>query len=98
MEWFFFSLGRLCKMCQLSYTVNLLFPDFAKVCEQSTDFHFPDLEKQFEKIEFDVIRANEWRNNQKQADEGDKVSIKSSGSSSSEVSGCVEIVINISMA
>jgi len=60
--------------------------DFAAVCEQSTDFHFPNLEKQFENIERNVIRANEWRSNQKMAngEDGDKASIKSSGSSSSE--------------
>ena len=51
----------------------------------STDFHFPDLEQQFERIELDVIKANEWRAMQKQADEGDRISLKSSGSSSSEV-------------
>lgn len=51
----------------------------------STDFHFPDLEQQFERIELDVVKANEWRAAQRLADEGDRISIKSSGSSSSEV-------------
>ena len=51
----------------------------------STDFHFPDLEQQFERIEQDVVKANEWRTAQKQTDEGDRISLKSTGSSSSEV-------------
>lgn len=58
--------------------------EFAKVCSMSTDFHFPDLEQQFERIELDVVKANEWRAAQRLADEGDRISIKSSGSSSSE--------------
>ena len=65
----------------------VLFTDFARVCEQSTDFHFPDLEQQFTRIEVDVLKGSEWRLQQKQAAEaeGDRISLKSSGSSSSEV-------------
>ncbi|KAI0225809.1 hypothetical protein LSAT2_023442 [Lamellibrachia satsuma] len=58
--------------------------EFAKVCEQSTDFHFPSLEQQFERIEADVLTANEWRAQQKLSEEGDRISVRSSGSSSSE--------------
>ena len=57
--------------------------DFANVCEQSTDFHFPDLEKQFERIEYDVTRANEWRAKQKENEMDDEASIKSASSNSS---------------
>ena len=57
------------------------------MCQESTDFHFPDLEQQFERIEQEVVKANEWRQQQKLASEegGDQISVKSSGSSSSEV-------------
>ena len=65
--------------------IDLCYVDFAQVCQQSTDFHFPDLEQQFERIEKDVIRANEYRAHQKLSEDGDKISVKSSGSSSSEV-------------
>ncbi|XP_064618656.1 protein C12orf4 homolog [Lineus longissimus] len=58
--------------------------EFAKVCEQSSDFHFPDLEQQFQRIEQNVIKGNEWRTQQKLLEEGDKISIKSSGSSGSQ--------------
>ena len=61
--------------------------DFAKVCEQSTDFHFPTLEQQFESIEQAVIEGNEARAQKKMAaegtTEGDKISIKSVGSAGS---------------
>ena len=67
--------------------LSLVFVDFAAVCQQSSDFHFADLEQQFEQIEQEAIKANEWRAQQKlTAEEGDKISLKSSGSSSSEVS------------
>ena len=68
------------------WDLHCIFAEFASVCQQSTDFHFPDLEQQFEKIEFDVMKANEWRTLQKLSEEGDQISVKSSSSGSSEVS------------
>ncbi len=63
-----------------------LFSDLAAVCQQSTDFHFADLEQQFERIEQDVMKANEWQASLKVSEEGaDRISVKSSSSSSSEV-------------
>lgn len=58
--------------------------EFARVCEQSSDFHFPDLEQQFAKVEEELICANEFRSQKKLLEESDKISIKSSSSSSSE--------------
>ncbi|CAH1795039.1 unnamed protein product [Owenia fusiformis] len=55
--------------------------EFAKLCQQSTEFHFPDLEKQFQAIEENIIAGNEWRQNK--IEEPDQVSIKSGGSNSS---------------
>ncbi|XP_053380713.1 protein C12orf4 homolog [Mercenaria mercenaria] len=77
--------NTLCGMIMLvdnrlnSYTG--LKKEFAKVCERSTDFHFPNLEKQFTKIEEELKHAGETR--KKSVEDGDKVSLKSSGSSSS---------------
>lgn len=59
--------------------------DFSKVCEQSTDFHFPDLEQQFAIIEQELALANEHRHQHKHSEDADKVSLKSSSSTSSEV-------------
>lgn len=58
--------------------------DFSKVCEQSTDFHFPDLEQQFAIIEQELALANEHRQQHKHLEDADKVSLKSSSSTSSE--------------
>ncbi|KAJ8319300.1 hypothetical protein KUTeg_004391 [Tegillarca granosa] len=58
--------------------------EFARVCEQSSDFHFPDLEQQFAKVEEEHVFANEFRSQKKLLEESDKISIKSSSSSSSE--------------
>lgn len=58
--------------------------DFSKVCEQSTDFHFPDLEQQFAIIEQELALANEHRQQHKLSEDADKVSLKSSSSTSSE--------------
>lgn len=58
--------------------------DFSKVCEQSTDFHFPDLEQQFAIIEQELALANEHRQQHKHSEDADKVSLKSSSSTSSE--------------
>lgn len=58
--------------------------DFSKVCEQSTDFHFPDLEQQFAIIEQELALANEHRHQHKHSEDADKVSLKSSSSTSSE--------------
>lgn len=60
--------------------------DFAQVCEQATDFHFPDLEQQFTQIESKMGVANEWRLMRKLSDPDvtDSISVKSSGSSNSD--------------
>lgn len=58
--------------------------EFAKVCERSTDFHFPNLEQQFLVIEEQVTKASEVRAAKKLAEEGDRISLKSTSSSSSD--------------
>lgn len=58
--------------------------EFAKVCERSTDFHFPNLEQQFLVIEQQVNKASEVRAAKKLAEEGDRISLKSTSSSSSD--------------
>ena len=78
-------------------SLSCIISAFARVCEQSTDFHFPDLDQQFLIIEHELSLANEHRVQRKQAEEGDKISIKSSGSSGSNdtqvnyVSGLVNL-------
>ena len=80
-------------ICKRLFIFKYLYPhdnvccvaEFAKVCEQSTDFHFPSLEQQFERIEADISTANEWTAQRKLSEEGDKISVRSGGSSSSEV-------------
>lgn len=60
--------------------------EFAKVCEQSTDFHFPNLEQQFEQIEQSVLEAKDWRLRKKTLNldgDGDRLSLKSYGSAAS---------------
>ena len=84
--------------------------EFARVCEQSTDFHFPELERQFQDIEDGVLQANEWRMQQRHhqgavsmssTEDGDRISLKSSGSASSgsEVClfklACLRVMLNI---
>ncbi|XP_013416133.1 protein C12orf4 homolog [Lingula anatina] len=61
--------------------------DFARICENSTDFHFPDLESQFQHVEESVIEANKWRAERKLNEDGDRISVKSSSSGSSETQG-----------
>lgn len=84
--------NKLCGMIMLvdnrlnSYTG--LKKEFAKVCERSTDFHFPNLEQQFTKIEEQLKLAADSR--KKITEDGDKVSLKSSGSSSSADTGSQE--------
>ena len=52
--------------------------DFASVCEQSTDFHFPTLEQQFEKISVSLTEANEDRVRQRCGEEeADRASVGS---------------------
>ena len=60
------------------YVVNI--PEFAKVCEQSTDFHFQDLEDQLAVIQRELVTANEVRSQRLLEQEGDEMSIKSCGS------------------
>ncbi|KAL5018621.1 hypothetical protein ScPMuIL_004343 [Solemya velum] len=58
--------------------------DFAKVCEMSTDFHFPAMDQQFAHIEKEVVIANEFRVHSRSTEDGDSTSIKSGGSGSSD--------------
>ncbi|ELU15738.1 hypothetical protein CAPTEDRAFT_117173 [Capitella teleta] len=59
--------------------------DFAGVCEQSTDFHFPDLELQFQSMEESVMRGNEKRAQQRlTSSTEDADSLQSGASSGSE--------------
>lgn len=55
------------------------------MCEQSTDFHFPDLGRQLLAIEQAFVQANAVRavRQLQQQQEGDSVSVHSSGSGSS---------------
>ncbi|XP_063971713.1 protein C12orf4 homolog [Lytechinus pictus] len=55
--------------------------DFATVCQQSTDFHFPDLETQLRVIHQGALRVNARRKEQKRLSGGDSSS--SSGSEGS---------------
>ena len=69
--------------------------DFAVVCTQSTDFHFPELSEQLEKIEEQVIQHNEakppmMRGSHPMADSG---SVKS-GSSESSIDSQVGLEVN----
>ncbi|XP_060068652.1 protein C12orf4 homolog [Ylistrum balloti] len=57
--------------------------DFAKVCEQSTDFHFPSLDQQFSNVDKEIAKFNELKAQKKVSEDSDKISIKSSSSSSS---------------
>ena len=56
--------------------------EFAKVCELSTDFHFPNLDQQFMTIEEQLQGVTDTQR-KIVTDDGDKLSTKSSGSSSS---------------
>lgn len=79
----FLNLGQRIQ-CQQSkvYSTLFYFLEFAKVCELSTDFHFPNLEQQFMNIEQQLKSVTEAQRKHVTED-GDKVSMKSSGSSSS---------------
>ncbi|XP_014665687.1 PREDICTED: protein C12orf4-like [Priapulus caudatus] len=67
--------------------------DFARVCEESTEFHFPDLESQFEAIREDALRANDWRASQKTEQNLECVSSNSTLSSASSNSETQEMTI-----
>lgn len=58
---------------------------FARVCESSTDFHFPPLERQYELIEQQLPKAAEVRNLKRLAsgDDADQLSLHSSSSGGS---------------
>jgi len=67
--------------------------EFARACEQSTDFHFASLEHQFEQIGDCLVSARDWRLRRKppqgsavaaDAEALDKMSAKSSASSTSD--------------
>ena len=60
---------------------------FARVCEQSTDFHFTDLEHQLEETEESVQMANDDRAPKMRggSEDLDRLSLRSSGSGASEV-------------
>jgi len=82
------------KCCRLSYV------DFARACEQSTDFHFASLEHQFEMINECLINARDVRLRSKPATasdaESDKLSAMSSTSSASDdvrTLNCFTVVI-----
>lgn len=66
-----------------------LIVDFATVCNQSTDFHFPELSEQLTAVESSLTKHHDWRSDNTLP--GSAVlhaecsSIKSSGSSESEV-------------
>lgn len=59
--------------------------EFAAVCEQSTDFHFPDLAQQLSAVETALTQASTVRasRQQQQQQETDSSSVHSSGSNSS---------------
>ncbi|KAK6170121.1 hypothetical protein SNE40_018593 [Patella caerulea] len=59
---------------------------FSRVCEQSTDFHFSDLDRRLYLIEEEFIKANEIRSHRVCNEDGDVVSIKSTGSGISATS------------
>ena len=70
--------------------------EFARACEQSTDFHFASLEHQFEMIGECLVNARDSRLSHKPAAatdvESDKMSAKSSASSASDdVSICTDV-------
>ncbi len=62
----------------------MLVTDFARVCEQSTDFHFPTLEQQLEQTENWVLQGNDWRSQRQggsgNLEDGDGASLRSGGS------------------
>ena len=72
---------------QLCSTVDLC-ADFARACEQSTDFHFASIEQQFETIADCLTAARDWRHTVAAAAssdvESDKMSAKSSASNTSD--------------
>ncbi|KAL3877610.1 hypothetical protein ACJMK2_035304 [Sinanodonta woodiana] len=57
---------------------------FAKVCEQSTDFHFPNLEQQFLLIKQEVVNVTEVRARKVKEEVADKISVQSGSSGSEE--------------
>jgi len=62
--------------------------EFARACEQSTDFHFASVEQQFEMIGDCLVNARDWRLRRKPAAASDvdldKMSAVSSASSTSD--------------
>ncbi|XP_036370834.1 protein C12orf4 homolog isoform X1 [Octopus sinensis] len=60
--------------------------EFARVCDQATDFHFLDLEQQFALIESQISLANDWSMLRKSSDPEavESTSVKSFGSSNSD--------------
>lgn len=66
------------------YSENPL-SEFAHICESSTDFHFPTLERQYELIEQQLPKATEIRAQKRLAsgDDGDQASLHSSSSGGS---------------
>jgi hypothetical protein len=73
-------------------SINIV--DFSKVCEQSTDFHFANLEQQFESIGKCLVEAKDWRTKKKATSdsESDKMSTKSATSSTSDDVSSTEVV------
>lgn len=71
--------------------------DFAAVCEQSTDFHFPDLGQQLLSVEKALSQANTVRAARQQQD-ADSTSMHSTGSGSSgssDVQVCPFRLLNV---
>ncbi|KAH3860533.1 hypothetical protein DPMN_023434 [Dreissena polymorpha] len=54
--------------------------EFSKVCERSTDFHFPNLNQQFAQIQEQLQKAGPLRKGQGSGEEADRASVKSGAS------------------
>lgn len=71
--------------CRHILLIIVAWAEFAAVCEQSTDFHFPDLAQQLSAVETALTQASAVRasRQQQQQQETDSSSVHSSGSNSS---------------
>lgn len=71
--------------CRHILLIIVAWAEFAAVCEQSTDFHFPDLAQQLSAVETALTQASTVRasRQQQQQQETDSSSVHSSGSNSS---------------
>lgn len=71
----------------------IFFLEFATVCAQSTDFHFPELAEQLSQVEVEVVRHNEEKPRAGHAGPGDTGSVTSGSSDSSGDSQVMHIEI-----